>query len=653
MKRITTILILISIPLYGSHLKVNSLFGNNMVIQHSKTFSIWGTSQPMELVEVQFLGDTFTVNSDKDGRWIIELISYDIGGPYELNIKSDEEIIKYRNVMIGDVWLCSGQSNMNMPLAGWGRVLNYEEEIANAVYPNIRLLTIPLTIAATPQDEVSTDGWDVCSPETIADFSAVAYFFAREVYNKTGVPIGLVHSSKGGTPIESWMCEDALEDRDDLQETIEVVKTSSEEIYKNLRHNYKVEFKKWYNSLADIDLGYNDSPEWFNVNKDLHEWEEMNLPSAWEKQIGKYDGIVWFTRDVVIFDSLIEQSAKLNLGPIQDYDITYFNGQRIGQQNSKNSISVYDIPLELIRKGKNRIVVRVLDLYGPGGLWGVNDKFELKFENGTTIDLSGEWRYKQSLELTKLEKQPPTRVNPDRNPTVLFNGMISPLKDINLAGVLWYQGESNSRNAYQYRFMFERMINHWREHFSNTDLHFYFVQLANYKNRALTPVDAAWAVLRESQSRVLTLKNTGMASAIDIGDQYDVHPKNKQEVGRRLALNALNIYYGKDVAYSGPVYDSMEIEGDTVKISFNHVYDHLNISQRETLNEFTIAGSDKVFHNASAKIIGRTVYVYSSNVTNPVAVRYAWQDNPDVNLYNSEGLPAYPFRTDKWKVVTQ
>lgn len=642
-----------AISIFAGDLKLNSLFSDDMVLQRGQVLSVYGEAKPGSEVSIRFIGKDFSTKSEESGDWKVQIGEYSAGGPYEMQISSNEKTITLTNLMIGDVWICSGQSNMNMPLAGWGRVLNYENEIANADYPNIRLLTIPLTLAPSPQQKVDTDGWKVCSPKNVENFSAVGYFFGRDVYKETNVPIGLIHVSKGGTPVETWMCEAALSDRPDLSEKIEWVKKSDNALYKNLKSDYKNAYKEWLARLDENDPGYTENVKWYSEEIDISEWETMPLPGAWEGSIGDYDGVIWFAKEVDIPESWSDEEIIVNLGPIQDYDRTYVNGEYVGDQTSRNSLSRYIVKPGLFRAGKNRIVTRVLDMYGAGGLWGKYDNFEVRSASGKTISLKGDWFYKKGVDLTVYTEKPPKAPNPDRNPMILFNGMVSPILDVRAAGVIWYQGESNSRNAYQYREMFPRMITHWRDHFNNDKMVFYFVQLANYTLNGYNVDTEVWATLRESQAAALLLPNTEMATAIDIGDPFDVHPRNKQEVGKRLALKALHNYYEKDIPFSGPVYKSVSFKGNKAIVSFDYTYNGFSVNDNKPIREFELAGDDEKFYPASAEISGDKIIVISPDVPNPAAVRYAWKNYPLVNLYNSAGLPIYPFRTDNYKLPEQ
>ena len=620
-----------------------------MVLQRDEQIVFSGNCSPNQAVQLRFNEKNFQSTSDESGKWSLILPPHLAGGPFDLVFSSGNEKIELTNVLFGDVWIASGQSNMNMPMAGWGRVANYEDEIANARYPEIRLLTIPLTLAESPRNSVITDGWQTCTPENIGGFSATAYFFARELAIRTGIPIGVIHVSKGGTPIEAWMCSEALQDYDYLQEKIEFIANGSPEKFKQINDDYRRERKLWYSHTKDIDPGFSENVKWFSNDYDFSSWRKVYTPQVWENVIGNFDGIVWYKKIVNLPKSWEGADLTLDLGPVQDYDITYFNGTQVGEQLKRDNLSVYSVPKNLVKAGKNVITVRVLDMYGNGGLWGRFDNFEIRKDELHRILLKGEWHLKPALKLGELDRKPPQSPKLDRYPTVLFNGMISPLLETKAAGVIWYQGESNSGKAFEYRETFKRMITHWRGHFNNPSMPFFFVQLASYKTRELSPDPyAAWGVLRESQAEALELPNTGMATAIDIGDDTDVHPKNKQEVGRRLALCALNSVYGFNVESTGPLFREMKTEGNKIRLYFDHA-EGLQTTDRLPPREFIISDNDGKFFIAETAIEKSTILVWSDEVKQPKAVRYAWQYNPDVNLINSAGLPALPFRTDKPK----
>lgn len=464
-------------PQPAANIDLPSLFSDHMVLQREMDVPVWGTADPNGVVTVEFMDQKVSSLSDDAGEWKVVLKPLKAGGPHELKVSGMETYV-FRDVLVGEVWLGSGQSNMEMPLAGWGKVKNYEQEIADASYPDIRLFQVSHKMSLKPEKEVPSKGWRVCTPETIPDFSSTAYFFGRMLHKELEVPVGLIHSSWGGTIIEAWM-----------------------------------------------------SPE--------------------------------------------------SLQPLPGYD------QRI---------------------------VKLHNITEP------------------------------------LQKQ---SVIPPHFPTVLSNGMIEPLIPYAFRGVIWYQGEANTGSAHQYRDLFPRLIRDWRKRWTQGNFPFLFVQLANFMPVEDQPGENSWAELREAQFLTLSEPNTGMAVAIDIGDAEDIHPKNKQEVGRRLALNALRIAYKQDVVASGPIYRSMQIENEKMRLTFSNIADGLVIKNGEDLEGFAIAGEDRVFRWAEGAIDGDTVVLWHPQIKEPVAARYAWASNPICNLYNSAGLPASPFRTDDWPGITE
>ncbi len=637
----------------ATNINLPVLFGDNMVLQRNVKIPIWGKADPGGKVSVQCAGKRKTVKVTEDGEWRINFNALNAGGPFELKVIG-QDTINYKNVMVGEVWLCSGQSNMEMPLAGWGKVLNYEQEIAEANYPDIRLFQFNHTMSAVPSTKVNSDGWKQCAPSTIPEFSSTAFFFGRAVHEKLNVPIGLINSSWGGTVVEAWTSADSLRVDPDFEEIIAAADSGgfTEENYwlffKQRLDFWSFDIQQKIDSLGSYDNG------WEKQDFNSTAWETMELPTLWEKAGLNVDGVVWFRKEVTIPPSWEKQNLTLSMGTINDCDVTWFNGKKVGSEGHRIIPRVYEIPDSLVKTGRNVIAVQVLDIGNKGGVYG--DAGQLKLISAKdSISLSGTWQYKIDplpLDLKKLPRQPNIPRSANR-PTVLYNGMIAPLIPYAIQGAIWYQGESNAGRAYQYRRLFKTMIQDWRTHWNQGDFPFLFVQLANFRQTKSEPADDAWAELREAQSMVLSLPNTAMAVAIDIGDAFDIHPKNKQEVGRRLALNALNLVYDQEIEYSGPIYKSKTIEGNKIRLSFDHADKGLTTPNDEELKGFAIAGADKKFHWAQAEIDSNSILVWNDKIENPIAVRYAWASNPICNLYNKAGLPASPFRTDSWQGVTE
>ncbi|MFT3902029.1 MAG: sialate O-acetylesterase [Niabella sp.] len=621
---------------------------DNMVLQQKTKASLWGKASPGKAVSIITSWDkvSYKAIADANGDWKVKVATPSYGGPYNITISEGNTIV-LKNILIGEVWLCSGQSNMEMPLAGWGKVMNYQEEIAAADFPQIRLLQAIHTTSNQPVNEVPVrnNGWDICTPQTIADFSATAYFFARELYQKTKIPIGLIHSSWGGTVAEAWTSYEMLSTMPDFAAAAKLV---SETPMRKGNDNLPELLKAWRQKALSKDIGFEEGkPLWTADNQNTDSWKLMNLPGLWEeKELPDFDGVVWFRKNVKVPANWTGKDVTLHF-IADDEDVVFFNGQQIGTTNGYNVDRVYKIPASLIKEGENTLVIRVFDTGGGGGIYGSPNDFYLKNADGEKMSLSNSWSYKIGMNLKDIPPMPVSQDSPNR-PTVLYNAMINPLINYTIRGAIWYQGESNADRAVQYRTLFPNMIKDWRNKFGIGDFPFYFVQLANFMKRAEEPESSNWAMLREAQLKTISLPNTGMATIIDVGDATDIHPKNKQEVGRRLALIALNKQYTKGNEYSGPLYKGYQIKGDKIILTFTHAKG-LQAWGSDMLKGFAIAGADKKFHWASAQINGHTIVVSSLQVSSPVAVRYGWGNNPEVNLYNEEGLPASPFRTDDWE----
>ncbi|MBC6110491.1 sialate O-acetylesterase [Pedobacter fastidiosus] len=646
---ICVIIFISSLQLVQAKVILPSVFSDNMVLQQKTNAAIWGWADAGKKINIttSWNSKQYSTTADEKGNWKIKVATPVFGGPYSLSI-SDGEELKLNNVLIGDVWICSGQSNMEMPLAGWGRIQNYEKEIADANYPNIRLLQADHITSNTPLDnaKVQNGGWQACSPQYIAEFSSTAYFFAREVYNKTKIPIGLIHTSWGGTIAEAWTSGESLKKMPDFAPAVEKIGASTKT---TSGVPYEQKLQNWMKMVADKDLGAQSGKSW--VLTDASEWQTMKVPTLWEDAgLKDFDGIVWFTKKVSLPESWVGKDVKLNLGLIDDNDITYLNGTKVGETQGYNQARKYSIPNNLLKAGENTITVKVFDNAGGGGLYGDAKDMNLVSSSNESISLAGDWKYKVGLNFKDVEPAPASDNNPNR-PTVLYNAMIHPFLQFSIKGAIWYQGESNADRAYQYRELFPTMIKDWRQKFGQGNFPFYFVQLANFMKKEDQPVESAWAELREAQLQTISLPNTGMATIIDIGDAKDIHPKNKQEVGRRLGLIADANVYGQKVIFSGPLYKAQKVEGNQIKLSFEYA-DGLKSVDGNELKGFAIAGADKKFYWAKATVKGNQILVSSDQVTNPVSVRYAWENNPEANLTNASNLPASPFRTDVWEGVT-
>jgi sialate O-acetylesterase len=535
---------------------------------------------------------------------------------------------------------------------GVGAANNGAAEIQNANFPQIRLFTLTKNAAIKPQTTAG-GSWQVCTPATLGNgswggFSAVGYFFGRELNRKLNVPIGLIHTSWGGTVAEAWTSGEALkksvpEFAGPVRQVEEVAARDGAGI-----EDSATVWNKWYQAN---DAGSAASPSWAAPEADTADWKVMPVVHAWDDaELPNFDGIVWLRKDIQVPAELAGRDAVLHLGAVDDNDTTFVNGTRIGATEGWQAARDYKLPAGTLKAGRNTIAVRVLDTGGGGGMYSPADGIKLDFPgvpNGS-IPLGQDWLYKAGKPLTQLAALPLLLANNPNVPTVLYNGMIAPLVPFGVKGAIWYQGEANVGRAEQYQRLLPTMIGDWRQRFGQGDFPFYIVQLASYLPVQPDPTDSVWAQLRQAQANIAKkVINSGLAVAIDIGDADDIHPKNKQEVGRRLALNALALTYGQKIEYSGPVLRSFQIRGNQAVLAFDHAAGGLVSRGGDKLSGFAVGNKDGKWAWAEAKIQGETVTVSSPEISTPVAVSYAWADNPIANLTNKDGLPAVPFRTDR------
>ena len=638
----------------GTTLRLPTMFSDHMVLQQGRALPVWGTATPGAKVMVCFNGQQATATAGADGQWAVRLKPCRAGGPYELSVTAGTDMVTVSDVLVGEVWVCSGQSNMDMGVAS---VKNAAEEIAAAQYPKIRFFSEDHVVAGTPQREVK-GSWSVCSPQTVAGAYATGYFFGRELYQKLNVPVGLIEAAWSGSPAEAWTPREALA-ADPLLRPILNNKFDDQPSYAAAQKAFEAMTPAWTAKIQPSDTGITEQAKgWGKPDTDLSHWGTMPLPMMFmHGDPALYMcGAFWFRREVEIPAEWAGHALKLELGPIADFDTTFFNGVQVGvtatdaPETAKIARS-YVIPANLVQAGRHVIAVRMFTKYDEAGFGAKAEEMRLvpgDLPQAQPLPLAGAWRYRveRGVPMKPLPRGP---IEPESNwsPTKLFNGMINPLLPYAIKGVAWYQGESNAELAYQYRRLFPAMITGWRKAWGQGDFPFVYVQIANWLHRQEEPSDNLWAEEREAQLMTLAVPNTAMAVTIDIGDALDIHPKNKQEVGHRLALAAMKIAYGMHIPYSGPIYRAMKCEKQRIRLQFDHTDGGLQAHGPE-LTAFTIAGEDRHFFRANAKIDGNTVLVWSADVPNPVAVRYGWHYNPPCNLYNGAGLPASPFRTDNW-----
>jgi sialate O-acetylesterase len=649
-----------SAPDVRADVRVPSVIGDNMVLQQGRKARVWGWAEPGERVTVTFRGRKSRATADYQGRWQTFVGPFKAGGPFELTV-AGKNTLTFKNVLVGEVWVCSGQSNMEWSLVNAD---NGQREVSEASYPEIHLFTVKKSTSPRPLDDVE-GRWVVTRPETAAQFSAVGYFFGRELHRRLKVPVGLVHTSWGGTPAEAWTSRDALNNVASLKPLLDRYDAELQNLPR-LQQEYERARVEWERQYVTQDAGNKgEALGYADPAHDASAWKKMNLPQLWESAGLDVDGVIWFRREVEVPAAWAGRDLALSLGAIDDFDTTYFNGARVGSTgadtpNAWMTPRRYTVPGSLVRAGKNVVAVRVFDRVGGGGFGGGGEPMSLApagAQKSDALALGGAWDYKEEAVVPSRKidysKQPqqPGYAN-QNNPTVLYNAMLAPLVPYTIRGAIWYQGESNAGRAYQYRTLFPAMIRDWRARWGEGDFPFYFVQLANWKARPKDSIDSEWAELREAQTLTLQREpNTGMAVAIDIGNPDDIHPRDKLDVGLRLALWALADAYGQKVEQSGPLYDSSAVEGERVRLRFKHAAG-LKTRDGSAPVGFYVAGSDRKFRPAEARIEGDAVVVWSDEVKSPVAVRYAWADNPAANLYNRENLPASPFRTDDWPGVT-
>lgn len=622
-------------------IKLPSLIADNMVLQRGVVLKIWGWAAPAEKVMISFKGKKLTAVAGADGKWLAKLPAMKAGGPYKMEIKGKDTIV-LKNILIGDVYLCAGQSNMvhQMKLHN----LTYAGDIAGADYSQIRQFWVPAAAAvAGPSQNLPKSYWKSANSKDVNDFSAVAFFFARQIFTRYGIPVGIINSSVGGTTIESWTSEQGLAG---IRSLTEIIARNKDTAY--IKGVNRRDFSGQGNVGTGIDQGLSGDMKWYDPGYMAKGWRNINIPGYWEDQgIRDLDGVVWYRREIDIPGDMTGVPALLQMGRIVDADRFYINGQQVGSTGYQYPQRRYKLNPGMLKPGKNVFVIRVENVTGKGGF--VPDKPYLLEAGGRSVDLKGDWKYKVGKVYIPSMKSRVDGFIEQAQPAALYNAMIAPLIDYGLRAVLWYQGESNIGNAREYKRLLPSMILDWRNKFSRPDLPFYFVQLPNHGDMNYLPGESALALLREAALYSLKIPLTGMAVTIDLGEWNDIHPDNKKDVGERLALIARHHIYGEKVlVYSGPVFQSSEVTGDKIVVSFNHLGSGLTTIDGEAPSQFEIAGEDKKFVWADAKIEGGRVVVWSDRITSPKYIRYAWADNPvNPNLYNKDNLPASPFRTDE------
>lgn len=632
-----------------ANVSLPSIVGNGMVLQRNETLKIWGWAQPGEKVNVRFMKKSYASVTGKDGKWMVKLNPMNAGGPYTMEIKGNNKIT-LTDILIGDVWICSGQSNMTHYLSRHAE--RYAKEIAEANFPEIRQFYVPeRAVLAGPVGNTPNLKWVAATPTTVLDFTVIGYFFAKKLYDKYHVPMGIINTCVGGTPIESWMSEEGFREFPDILKT---VKQNQDTAYINDLIRRSMQGRSNDGSpKQETDKGLAGPVKWYDPAYQPLNWKRINIPGYWEDQgIRNLDGVMWYRREISVPQSMTGVDAIVKLGRIVNADELYINGQKVGNTTYEYPQREYKLKAGILKPGKNLFVVRVINSGGKGGF--VPDKPYYLLAAGDTVNLKGDWFYKVGEVAQRRGlfggSAPMVRpVNAQQSPTGLYNGMIAPYTNYGVKGFLWYQGESNAGNPKAYKKFLPAIIKDWRSHWQLGDLTFLIAQLPNYMEVNYSPEESSWAEMRSIQLETAqNTPNTGLGINIDLGEWNDIHPGNKKPVGERLALQAMKITYGeKDMVSSGPIPKSARVDGKTIILSFDNTGTGLVSGNGEELAHFAIAGSNGKYEWAKAEIRNNEVVVWSDNIESPKTVRYAWADNPDfANLQNKEGLPATPFQME-------
>jgi sialate O-acetylesterase len=628
----------------NAEVRLPQLVSDGMVLQRDAKVNIWGWAAPGEQVNVRFHGKKYTVKTPADGKWTLVLSAMKAGGPYTMDISASNKIV-LKDILIGDVWFCAGQSNMVTPME---RVKEkYPDEVANANYPQIRNFFVPTVSDVTRVHEDLPPGkWMAANPENILKFGAVSYFFAKDIHTKYHVPIGIINSSVGGTPIQAWTSEAGLKNMPEYDVRIQQLKDTA--FVNNLVRETARQNAASNERFKSDDQGLKGPKTWYDPTYEAKDWHPFWLPGYWADQgVRGLNGVVWFRKEIDLPETVAGKPGKLMMGRMVDADETYVNGKLVGNVTYMYPPRRYELPAGLLHPGKNTIVIRLTNTAGKGGF--VPGKAYDLLAGGQQIDLRGDWQYKVGQVFKPLEKPVSgSSFSAQNEPTSLYNAMVAPVISYGIKGILWYQGESNMDKSRVYGQLLQALIADWRSKWRQPDVPFIFAQLPNFMDVQYLPSESQWAELREGQLKTLAVPNTGMAVAIDAGEWNDIHPLNKKSVGERLARAAEKLAYGNNkIVASGPLFQSAKVDGNKITVTFSSTGNGLVATGDGELKHFAVAGADKKFSWATATIQGNQVVVYSKEVPKPLYVRYAWADNPEfANLYNKEGLPASPFRTD-------
>jgi sialate O-acetylesterase len=633
------ILLLFTNFLSFGQIRTAKIFSDNMVLQRDVTIPVWGTATPGEQITVQLAASRASATTLPDGTWKIYLPRLSEGGPWILKIKGATNQIEYKNVLIGDVWFASGQSNMEHPVSGWewipySAISNFKEEIADSNYPEIRLFTVPKYPSPKEQPDLQSGKWEMAAPATVSGFSSTAWFFGKELYQKLKVPVGLIHCSWAGTPIQTWMSRELLEIFKDSLMLPEVPAT--------------FDAHDWTEKMAEsiemsrirrnqISYPKPELPDRINSsNFDDSKWESAELLNG----KSHFGNVVWFRKTFVVPDPFASQHLLLSLGFLNRQSQVFLNGTELGYFLYPQPVKI-EIPPQIVLNGENVLTIRLAQPFGESQVLGKKEQFWLSNSDQSFVtDLSGTWKVNNQL-----EKVIPAAKSYQNNPAYLFNGMVAPVIPYAMKGFIWFQGESDASRPLLYENMFRHLIADWRKLWRQDDLPFLFIQTSNIElTHESGTYDDSWCLLREAQQQALSLTNTGMVVSADIGNPFDVHPKNKQDFGYRLALQAFKVAYHQDVIADGPVFGSLEIKGDTVVVLMKERDSQLVTITPLNLPGFEIAAKEGPYYEAKAFLKNNKVHIFSDRIKSPAKIRYGWRNNPRCSVFNLAGLPLAPFR---------
>ncbi len=618
-------------------IEVSPLISNGMVIQREMEIPFHGQAHPETELTITFAGNSTHLTVGDDGRWQVTFPPLEAGGPHTLTIADQSEELLIEDILVGDIWLASGQSNMELPMARVDE--RYAEVIANSFNPQIRMFTVPMEYEFKEAYETLSGGeWISANPDTILSFPAVGYFFAHEIHEHLDIPVAIILNAVGGAPIEAYMSRKALAP---YPEAIAQADLFTDDAYvAQVEEENEALQQRWHGHLHSIDAGFNGPIPWYDPTFEPEGWKPFEVPGFWSEQgIEPMHGSIWFRREIDVPEALAGKPARLYLGTIVDADTAYLNGELVGRTYYQYPPRRYDVPAGLLRSGRNVITLRVTSDANPGGF--IREKPYFLQIGNEQIDLTGTWHYAIGGVTGRIDPTLFVRWQP----TALYYSMVVPLQKTPIKGVIWYQGETNTRAPQLYLGQMEAMVNDWRQGWQQDELPFITVQLANFMEPRAEPMESNWAELRDQQRQALSIPHTGMAITIDLGEWNDIHPQNKSDVGRRLALEARRVVYGEpQLSSPGPLFVSAHRKGREAIVQFEERTGPLRVENAEHPRSFELAGRDGRFYPAQARIEGNTVILSSPSVRRPIAVRYAWAHNPvTANLYNADGLPASPF----------